>query len=181
MDHYRRTQDWFGRIDIVYHIFNYISNDKPNRILEIGCFEGLSACYWADELLGHPESTLTCVYPFMTIDNNDHSQFLSGPAEENFDLNIKSCKNSEKIDVRKITSDAFFQTNTKMFNFIYIDGCHEPDFIKRDFESSLKCLEKDGIIWCDDYLLNEDTKKTFDSLVDKLTIIHKGYQIGLTI
>ena len=67
--------------------------------------------------LNHPESSLTCVDPFMTIENNDHGRFLKNNEEENFDFNISNCNNSDKISIRKITSDKYFETNDKYFNF----------------------------------------------------------------
>ena len=39
-----------------------------------------------------------------------------------------------------------FLINNKTYNFIYNDGCHEPEFIKRDMENSFVCLEKNGIM-----------------------------------
>ena len=47
-----------------------------------------------------------------------------------------------KIKVFKITSDEFFANNDKKFNLIYIDGCHEPEFISRDLENGFECLEE---------------------------------------
>uniref|UniRef100_A0A6C0H8U0 Class I SAM-dependent methyltransferase n=1 Tax=viral metagenome TaxID=1070528 RepID=A0A6C0H8U0_9ZZZZ len=48
-------------------------------------------------------------------------------------------------------SDNFFINNNKTYNFIYIDGCHETDYIERDMENSFKCLDKNNIMWMDDY------------------------------
>ena len=58
----------------------------------------------------------------------------------NFDFNISICKNSDRIIINKITPDNFFENNNQTYNFIYIDGCHEPDFIKRDMENSFNIL-----------------------------------------
>jgi hypothetical protein len=41
----------------------------------------------------------------------------------------------------KITSDIFFKNNKKTYNFIYIDGSHEVDFIERDMENSITTEE----------------------------------------
>jgi hypothetical protein len=88
-----------------------------------------------------------------------------------------------KIEVKKITSDEFFQKNTKFFNFIYIDGCHIGEFIKRDMENSFKFLEINGIMWMDDYLANNETKNTMDLFLEKYKgkyyLIHKGYQLAI--
>ena len=119
----------------------------------------MSSVFWADNLLDQPDSSLTYVDPFMT--NNE---------EENFDFNISNCNNSDKISIRKITSDKYFETNDKYFNFIYIDGCHEPEFIIRDMMNSFKYLIKDGIMWMDSLL---------EEYRGEYVIIHKGYQLAI--
>ena len=94
----------------------------------------------------------------MTIDNNDHQELIVNNTESNFDYNINMCKNSNKIQVHKITSDEFFKTNTKTYNIIYIDGSHECDFIKRDMINSFRFLKPNGIMWMDDYLGGDSIK-----------------------
>ena len=103
----------------------------------------------------------------------------------NFDFNISVCKNSDKITIHKITSDKFFENNSKTYNFIYIDGSHEIDFIKRDMENSFNCLEKNGIMWMDDYLGGDgiQIKNTMDIFLEKnkgqYELIYKGYQLAI--
>lgn len=187
MSNYKYTQnrDWFNKTEIKQKLLNYMNNNKQNDILEIGCYEGLSSVFFADNLLDHPESSLTCVDPFMTLENNDHKNLLINSEEENFDFNINNCNNTNKISIKKITSDKFFETNEKYFNFIYIDGSHEPDFIIRDMRNSFKYLIKDGIMWMDDYLGADGVKikNVMDLFLkeneSKYVIIHKGYQLAI--
>ena len=185
MNNYKFTKNWFLNSEIRKKILNYIDINKQNNMLEIGCYEGQSSVYFADNLLNHDKSTLTCVDPFMTIENNDHKRFLNNKEEETFNFNINNCNNCEKISVNKITSDKFFETNDKCFNFIYIDGCHEPDFIIRDMNNSFKCLIKDGIMWMDDYGGGDgiQIKNAMNSFLEehkgKYEIIHKGYQLAI--
>lgn len=73
-------------------------------------FEGLSSVFFADNFLDNTNSSLTCVDPFLTIDNNDHEQFLQNNEEKSFDFNTSICKNANKITIHKITSDDFFFT-----------------------------------------------------------------------
>lgn len=183
---YKHTQNWFLVSEIRQKLLKFINGSQTHHILEIGCFEALSSVFFADNLLTQPESTLVCVDPFLKIANNDHSQFLQNNEEANFDYNITHCQNSQKITVHKITSDEFFKSNTQMFDFIYIDGCHEPDFIMRDMENSFKILEPNGIMWMDDYCGGDGSiiKKTMDEFLDKYRgqyiIIHRQYQLAIT-
>jgi beta-1,4-mannosyl-glycoprotein beta-1,4-N-acetylglucosaminyltransferase len=184
---YRYTKDytWFLRSEIKKKIIYFMDKSKENNILEIGCFEGLSSVFFADNLLDHKKSLLTCVDPFLSINNNDHKELLKSNQEENFDYNIKICKNSDKILVKKITSDIFFENNNKMYNFIYIDGCHEPNFIKRDMENSFKFLINDGIMWMDDYRGGDgfNIMNTMNSFLEEYNghydVIHTGYQLAI--
>ena len=147
-----------------------MDKSKENKILEIGCFEGLSSVFFTDYFLDNLYSSLTCVDPFLTIDNNDHKSFLNNNEEMNFNYNMSICKNIDKIIINKITSDIFFKNNNKTYNFIYIDGCHEPEFIKRDMQNSFNILEKNGIMWMDDYGGGDgiQIKNTMDDFLKKL-------------
>jgi predicted O-methyltransferase YrrM len=185
MNAYKYTQRWFFDSEIIRVLYDYMNNVNKNTILEIGCFEGLSSVFFADNFLDNPESTLTCVDPFLTSEDNDHKQFLANNEELNFDYNLSVCKNSEKITIHKTTSDKFFETNSKTYNFIYIDGCHLPDFITRDMENSFNALESNGIMWMDDYRGGADgkIKVAMDTFLDKYTnqyvLIHNSYQLAI--
>ncbi len=54
-------------------------------------------------------------------------------------------------NVRK-TSDNFFKDNTIKFDFVFIDGLHEYDQVKKDIINSLKFLNKGGFILVHDCL-----------------------------
>ena len=182
---YRYSQGWFLVSELKRLATSLVDTESTNRILEIGCFEGLSSVFFADTLLNAPNSTLVCVDPFMTLENNDHKQYLANNEEANFDYNLTVCKNADKITVKKITSDAFFESNDHTFTFIYIDGCHEPDFIRRDMENSFKVLETGGLMWMDDYLGGDgmQIKNTMDEFLvrhkNEYEIVHSGYQLAI--
>ena len=56
----------------------------------------------------------------------------------------------------KKTSDEFFIDNKKMFDVIFIDGMHQAEYVLRDFNNSVKCLNNGGLIFIDDVLpINE--------------------------
>ena len=185
MNNYKYSQKWFLYSEMYNCLFQFLDKSTENKILEIGCFEGLSSVFFADNFLDNPNSSLTCVDPFLTINNNDHKQFLQNNEEMNFDFNISICKNSDLIRINKITSDIFFENNNQTYNFIYIDGCHEPEFIKRDMENSFNILEKNGIMWMDDYGGGDgiQIKNAMDVFLRKYIgqyeLIHKGYQLAI--
>jgi predicted O-methyltransferase YrrM len=182
---YKYSQNWFLNSEIKNVLENFLNKSKENRILEIGSFEGMSSVFFADNFLDHKDSSLTCIDPFLTIDNNDHSKFLEKNEEINFDFNISICKNSNKIKIYKITSDIFFQNNDKTFNFIYIDGSHEVDCIEKDMKNSFDILEKNGIMWMDDYnggdgiQIKNIMNKFLEKYKNQYELIHQGYQLAI--
>lgn len=182
---YKYSQSWFLDSEIKNKLVYFLDKSKENRILEIGCFEGLSSIFFADNFLDNQHSCLTCVDPFLTIDNNDHSSFLQNNEECNFDFNIATCKHSDKIIIHKITSDQFFENNNQTYNVIYIDGSHLCEYIKRDMENSFRVLENNGIMWMDDYQGGDgiQIKNTMDEFLEKYNgqyeLIHTGYQLAI--
>ena len=185
MPTYKYTKTWFLQSEIRAKLLSTLNTNIPHTILEIGCYEGLSSVFFADNLLTSRESSLVCVDPFMKLATNDHASLLTNHEEDNFDYNISHCKNLEKITVHKITSDDFFAMNTNTYSFIYIDGCHECDFITRDMENSFKVLRSNGIMWMDDYGGGDGIaiKRTMNAFLDKYKgqyeLIHSGYQLAI--
>jgi len=185
---YKYTQTWFFGSEIRGLLSKFLDKSAENKILEIGCFEGLSSVFLSN-FIDHPNSTLHCVDPFLTVANNDHNEFLKNGAEENFNYNMENCaKNRDKITIYKMTSDNFFETTkppNQTYTFIYIDGCHEVEYIMRDMENSFRCLEKNGIMWMDDYCGGDGIKirNTMNSFLEKYKghyeIIHSGYQLAI--
>lgn len=51
-----------------------------------------------------------------------------------------------------MTSDEFFQQNSKTYDLIFIDGLHTKEQVSRDIINSLKCLNKGGKIVIHDCL-----------------------------
>jgi len=186
MDKYKYTKTWFINSEIRHILKNYLNTNTTNKILEIGCYEGLSSVFFADNFIDNSNSTLTCVDPFLNIDNNDHMEYLKNNEELNFDFNLLQCKNQNKITIHKITSDNFFLNNTNTYNFIYIDGSHELDQITKDMENSFNILEQNGIMWMDDYGGNFKTNNIYNTMniflekyKNKYELLHSNYQLAI--
>jgi predicted O-methyltransferase YrrM len=173
---------WFNASELKSLVSNFLKKDCENHILEIGSYEGLSSVFFADNFLFNENSTLTCVDPFLSIDDNDHSELLLSNQEKNFLSNISNTSFSDKIIFEKKTSDVFFLENKKVFNFIYIDGSHESSQAVSDLDNSLKVITDGGIIWMDDYLGGSGIKPAVDEYISSkkrpLKLIHNGYQIA---
>ncbi len=135
--------DWFSRNINIWNKF--LRNLEEINYLEIGTFEGRSAIFVAK--LNNTKK-ITCVDNFRGSDEHE---------EINFDTVFENCKKNlsalnVKNDLIKSNSSDFFKNNKKKFNAIYIDGSHFYDDLKKDFENSFDCLEKEGLLICDDFL-----------------------------
>ncbi len=71
--------------------------------------------------------------------------------------NIVKCENKIGVDMDSkfrdlnpniicSSTDDFFQKNSKLFDVIYIDACHDNNQVRIDFINSLKFIDKNGII-----------------------------------
>ena len=180
---YTFTNNWFQSSELCHLMTRHLHPNYTHKILEIGCYEGASACSFSDTVLDVIDSELTCVDPFDIADK--HSP-LTNNTKTLFYNNIKQSKNYDKVIVKEMYSNDFFATNTKKYSFIYIDGSHNLEDVKNDFLNALKIIENGGIIWMDDYLggdgINHHIKQVIDSVYEfnkeTLTIIHKSYQIA---
>lgn len=104
---------------------------KKLQVLEIGCFEGASTTWILDNLMSHPESTLTSVDTFeggMEHQEDDKAnEYDITSVEGRFRANIAKCEHVGKLDVMKARSDdALVELRGKRahFDFIYIDASH---------------------------------------------------------
>lgn len=179
---YQYTHQWFIGSEIKQSLLNHLGKDEQNIILEIGSYEGLSSCWFSDNLLSHPNSSLDCVDPF---DESDPTTPLTNQTETIFNNNIKKSLHSDKCNIYKMYSNNFFLANNKKYNFIYIDGSHIPQDIKLDIENSWKILVPGGIMWMDDYLgadgisLKNCMDNTLQQYNGQFDIIHSGYQLAI--
>jgi len=59
----------------------------------------------------------------------------------------------------KMTSDKFFETNTKKYDFIFIDGLHTAYQVTKDIYNSINSLKDGGVIMLDDVFPHEEKEQ----------------------
>jgi predicted O-methyltransferase YrrM len=188
---YERRHDWTTLSELRQHIHRFFPTTDPVlqfRMLEIGSYEGLTACFLSDEFLDHPDSTLTCVDPY---DLNDSTTEVLSDTEHRFYTNIERSKNGKKIQhIKKSSKDFFHQlastTPFLQYDFIYIDGSHLPEDVYHDITHAFPYLKPGGILWMDDYRFGTDgsVKRAMDAALASLppnayTRIHENYQLAI--
>jgi len=135
------------------------------RILEIGSFEGYSVNIF-NKIFTQPE--IYCVDPW--IPYSEHPNLDFNQIEKNFD------KNTVNLNIKKFKmfSSDFFKNNNKNFDLIYIDGSHMSDDVFFDAMESFKILNKNGILFFDDFFghLIFDNNQPIDGVVRFLNTIN---------
>ena len=158
---YDFTENWFvGAAKNVWD--SLIPQINPTRILEIGSFEGASACYLIEKLASSKEIELHCVDTWEG--GVEHSSINMSDVEKRFHYNTKlaisKVKNSVQITTHKgfsyvALSKLIAEGRQGYFDFIYVDGSHQAPDVLCDAVLSFGLLKRNGVIAFDDYLWEE--------------------------
>jgi predicted O-methyltransferase YrrM len=157
---YQFSNQWFDGV-ARKNWSNLIPALKPARILEIGSFEGASACFLIETLAGLPELTLHCVDTWEGGFEQRADAVDMNSVEARFQHNvrsaIKAAGNKVNLTVHKGYSDLvlaklFSQLGRGYFDFVYVDGSHEAPDVMCDAVLAFRLLKVGGIMAFDDYL-----------------------------
>jgi len=154
---YKFTVDWFSCNQEAW--MDIIDRIKPQKILEIGSYEGRSTCFLIDTLSQMHESEIHCVDTWEG--GTEHQGSDLSEIESRFFHNIKKALDDAKykttLNVHKgLSSDklvGLLAGGMKgTFDFIYVDGSHEAPDVLLDAVLSYQLLRKGGVIAFNDYL-----------------------------
>jgi predicted O-methyltransferase YrrM len=137
--------DWFTvHIPIWERLLEPLEG-RAARMLELGSFEGLSACYLLWRL---PDAHVTCVDTFNWFDIHD--------LEGRFDRNIALVDSTRARRLTGRTSVVLPQLvdEEARFDFIYVDASHMALDVLVDAALAWKVLTDGGLIVFDDYGLD---------------------------
>lgn len=172
---YQFTNNWFA--STAKEVWDQmIPSINPTRILEIGSYEGASACYLIETLAKHQDIELHCIDTWEggiehQIGGNAESDMSA--VEKRFLHNIQTAQGnaSKKVDLttHKGCSDIelsklIVSGMQNYFDFIYIDGSHQAPDVLFDALLSFKLLKTGGIIAFDDYLWQEQLAHGVDPI-----------------
>ena len=154
--------------------------DQPSlHFLEIGSFEGHSACWLLDNILTHPTSDLTCIDLFQP------------PWENLFEHNI--AQSGAQAKVKRIvgySQRVLPSLPCEFYDFIYVDGSHEQVDVLEDAIFGWRLLKSGGVMTMDDYGLRKSRmpytvrpERGIDAFLNvyekRYKLIHRGYQITI--
>jgi predicted O-methyltransferase YrrM len=152
----------FTMLGELQHLTDLIDSlEKKEKItaLEIGSWKGISAAFIATNLKKYPDSKLICVDTW-EVPKEDTGCYIPWVKEGKPDLlkifikNISLLGLSNMVDYKIGLSEKIVPNLKEKFDFIFIDGCHEYEYIKRDIEVSRTKLNEKGIISGHDYSNN---------------------------
>ena len=163
---------------------------KPQvRALEVGCFEGQSACWFLDNILTHPTSRLVCVDPFAV----PMASVLLRYFEARFDFNVAASGSGDRVTKLIGHSQVVLRTlQPASFDFIYVDGSHKIGDVLQDAVLAWTLLRPGGLVNFDDYALVDDLSegmlarapgRAIDAFVSLLgssaTVVRRDWQMVL--
>jgi predicted O-methyltransferase YrrM len=137
----------------------FIKRNSLEIVLEIGCFEGLTSNYIADNLLSK-RGRLYCADPledrYLVENLDEHATFLNNSIDYmngQYDRFIENTSQQTKIRlIRSKSDEAWAQLTGWQFDLIYIDGDHRPEQVYKDAVNALNHVKHHGFILFDDYL-----------------------------
>jgi predicted O-methyltransferase YrrM len=167
----------------------HLKNKPGVRGLEVGCFEGQSACWWLDNILTHPSSHLTCVDQFATPMDTILLRFY----ERHFDHNIAVSGSGHRVTKLIGLSQVVLRTlPAAQFDFAYVDGSHKVGDVLQDAVLTWTLVKPGAIVIFDDYDLVDDVAtglqarvpaRALDAFVsllgDSASVLRRDWQLVL--
>ncbi len=171
---YQFTQDWFTHnIPIWQKHLQQFAGMPEFQVVEIGSFQGMSACWLLDNILTHPTAKITCIDPYF---------------QEQFKGNIAKTGVADKvIALEGYSQDLLGTLASEFYDISYVDGCHKPTSALQDAILSWRLVKVGGLMIFDDYEFTfpdspeDDTKIGIDMFLEmfgsQLEVVNKGYQL----
>jgi SAM-dependent methyltransferase len=139
----RYTQDWFSYHEPHWFLyFGHLAGQPGLQAIEVGSFEGRSACWILERLLTGENCRLICVDTFQDYEDQ----------ERNFDHNIRMAGCADRIvKLRGCSQQVLPFLTEESLDFIYVDGSHRAVDVLQDAAACWRLARPGGIIVFDDY------------------------------
>ena len=142
----QKVEGWFSRDEARFMaellVYALTSKSGPHNVVEIGSYKGRSSVVLASVIrLVSPESRLFCIDPFQgrtsksSKASSTYNDFIANISSRGLDKYIEPVV-MRSTDVRM----------EKQIRFIFIDGLHEYEDVRTDFEHFERLVEEDGIV-----------------------------------
>jgi predicted O-methyltransferase YrrM len=175
------TADWFSHNIPNFEKCMAAIGEQRKNFLEIGSYEGRATCWLLQNGL-NKRGAITCVDPYSEMSD----------VENRFWENIREVIGStQSISLFKETSHQALGEMIKFkhpylhtFDFIYVDGAHDPATALTDACMAWGLLRQGGVMLFDDYQYpHEPTKVGIDAFLagfqGQYEIVINNYQLGV--
>lgn len=198
---YTFTQHWTHYDEFANHLK---PSNEEFHILEIGAFEGRSTVWFIENLLNNPNSSITCIDPWINYRqdsdslnsyNQQHTDwnFEEQSTKQIFINNIIATNKSAQVKIREGLSSRILPeliVENKMYDLIFIDGNHTSPCVLFDAVVSWNLLKINGLMVFDDYMWEPHRKETLrpklaidgflECFADYTRVDWKEYTLGVT-
>lgn len=156
------TKNWFEGQRRIWD--NFIPKESPKRILEVGSYEGASACYIIEKLGDVHSLEIHCVDTWSGgIEHQaggsaqSDMQSVEGRFHNNINVAKQAASQPVELVIHKGYSDfqlakLLSEGKADYFDFIYIDGSHQAPDVLADAILGFRLLKVGGVMAFDDYL-----------------------------
>lgn len=180
------TTDWFSHN--VPHLQRILGGyrDHPVSFLEIGAFEGRSTLWFCENILTHPDSTITVVDTFAGSPEHVELGILPGELQRTFRANLRDHINQVRVLVG--SSQTILPKMYGEFECCYVDGSHEQRDVLTDAVNAFRLCRTGGYVVFDDYQFRSGSMalqpaigiNAFMSVyAGDFDIVHSDYQLIL--
>ena len=194
MPDFHFTSDWFSRsIPLWEKCLAQFQHKNDVHFLEIGSYEGRSACWLLQNILTHESASITCIDTFtpsvfLQKIHKEERIAHDNPFSQNFDWNIRAIDAVDRVIKLKGCSQTVLRTlPMDYYDCIYIDGSHIAKDVLEDAVLSWALLKEGGLLIFDDYVLDAYTEPQFnprfaiDAFLSQYehycTVLHKSWQV----
>lgn len=139
-----------GLKDLIAHIAKNIKTPPPHIMIEIGSYAGESTAMFAEFF-----KYINCVDPY---------DLTQDPSAEEAMYAFQKRVEGLNVHLIRSTSDEAIKHLSESTHFVYIDGLHTYEQVKRDIENYLPLVRQGGFIGGHDYNWPEVERAVKDTL-----------------
>jgi glycosyltransferase involved in cell wall biosynthesis/predicted O-methyltransferase YrrM len=149
---------------------------QPVQILEVGSYDGQSACWLIKNFLSHPQSRLTCCDMW---EQRSRDRVYEENMDEVYQRFQKNCQATGKWgQVRALRGDSKITLKAlvgEQFDLIYVDGDHSAEGTYADTMLTYPLLAPGGLLLWDDYKWCDTVKEGVDRACRELGIVLESF------
>lgn len=168
---YDFSNNWFDGVKPAWD--SLMPHINPTKILEIGSYEGASACYLIETLAQKRDIEIHCLDTWEGGIEHKILGFKLQSLEKRFLRNVEIAKSIASHKVNLVTHKGFSDDelpkliasgSAGYFDLIYVDGSHQAPDVLSDAILSFKLLKINGYMIFDDYLWSEQLSYGIDPI-----------------